>query len=193
MPSVATTFTTFGTAARAGSFGFGETWGNPANAEAADGARASYSNGLMTPWPDGHTFYLTALQLADPVPDGAVVEGVRATVVRRRSAGTLGQWRDGAVHLVTGGTVQTAQNKASAAAYTTSDAGQQYGGPADTWGLALAAEDVNGADFGIAVSCECEGLQLEDADTAEVDAVTVEVFYSLPPTGGGLMLSGCGG
>jgi hypothetical protein len=191
MPSVATNFTTFGTQARAGSIGGSESWGTPANAQTDDDSRASYGTNMVRPW-SGYTFYLTAKQVAEAVPAGATIEGIRATVVRRKTSNGVGTWQDSAVLLIKGGTVQTAQNKASATAYTTTDAAQQYGGPTDLWGLAWTADDVNGAGFGIAVSCATSGMDQEDSDTAEVDSVTVEVFYSLASSPRGLMLSGTG-
>lgn len=192
MPSVSTTFTTFGTAARSGSFGFAESWGTPAHAQSVDTNRATYTNGFSTPWPDGYTFYLTARQLSGLVPAGATVDGIRATVTKRRASGVLGSWKDSAVFVIKGGTVQTAQNKATATNYTTSDVGETYGGPTDKWGQTWSAAEINGAGFGIAVSCACAGLDLEDADAPEINAITVEVFYTEAGNKGDLMLSGSG-
>ncbi len=192
MPSVSTNFTTFGTQARAGSLGGTESWGTPANAQANDGSRATYDTNLSTPWPNGYTFYLTAKQIASLVPSGAVIDGVRATVIKRRSSGAIGSWKDSAVYVIKGGTVQTTQNKATATAYTTTDASETYGGPTDKWGQTWTAADVNGAGFGIAVSCVCNGLDLEDADTAQINAVTVEVFYTLAGSPGDIMMTGSG-
>ena len=88
--------------------------------------------------------------------------------------------------------VALSTNKATATAYTTSDVAETYGGPSDKWGLSLTAADVNGAGFGVAVSCLTTGMDPEDTDTAEINAVTVEVFYSLAANPGDLMLTGSG-
>ncbi len=191
MPSVSTNFTTFGTQARAGSIGGSESWGTPANAQANDGARATYGTNAMRPW-TGYTFYLTAKQLAALVPDGATIDGIRATVVKRKSSAGSGTWQDSSVYVIKGGTVQTAQNKATATAYTTSDVGETYGGPTDKWGQTWTAADVNGAGFGIAVSCSVAGMSMEDTDKPELNAVSVEVFYTLAGSPGDLMLTGSG-
>lgn len=195
MPSVSTTFTTFGTSARAGSIGegAGETWSSPSDAQTANGVRSAYDAGAApTPWPDGYTHYLTAKQLTATVPTGATIDGVRATVRKRKSASGSGTWRDSAVHVIKGGSVQTAQNKATATAYTTSDASETYGGTTDKWGQTWTAAEVNGSGFGIAVSCGVTGMGFSDTDTAEIDAVTIEVFYTLPGTPGDMMLTSAG-
>ncbi|MEX2244836.1 MAG: hypothetical protein WD716_13445 [Fimbriimonadaceae bacterium] len=194
MPSVTTTFTTFAEEDRAGSIGGVDTedWNDPGNAQSNDAARAAWSTSVFPPW-NGYTVYLTAKQLTDLVPGGAVIEGVRATIVKRKSASGSGTWQDSAVFLIVGGTVQTGTNKATTTAYTTSDAGETYGDPTDKWGLALSAADVNGAGFGVALSCGIAGAGFGDTDVPQINAVTVEVFYSLP-TGakGDLMLTGSG-
>ena len=194
MPSVSTTFTTFAEEERAGSIGGTDTedWNAPGNAQSNDAARAAWSTSVFPPW-SGYTVFLTAKQLTDQVPSGAVIEGVRATIFKRKSASGMGTWSDSAVFLIKGGAVQTGTNKATATAYTTSDAGETYGGPTDVWGLALSDADVNGAGFGVALSCGIAGAGFGDTDVPQINAVTVEVFYSLP-TGakGEMMLSGAG-
>jgi hypothetical protein len=194
MPSVSTTFTVFAEEDRAGSIGGASTedWNDPGNAQSSDAARAAWSTSVFPPW-NGHTVFLTAKQLTDQVPSGAVVEGVRATIVKRKSASGSGTWQDSAVFLILGGAVQTGANKATATAYTTSDANETYGGPTDTWGLALSAADVNGAGFGVALSCGISGAGIGDTDVPQVNAVTVEVFYSLPiGPKGEMMMTGTG-
>lgn len=179
MASVLTTFTTFGTAARAGSLDPGnESWGTTANAQTSNDVRAIFSASMARPWGTAYTFYLTAKQLTDLVPAGSTIDGIKVTVEKGESLSDAATWTDSAVYIIKGGTVQTAQNKATATVYTVADVAEVYGGAADLWGQTWAPADVNGAGFGVAVSCGVvDGMFA--TSVPRIDAVTVEVFYTL--------------
>lgn len=180
MASVSTTFTTFGTAARAGSIGGSESWGTPGNAQTNDGSRATYGTNISKPWSDNYTFYLTATQLTDLVPSGATIDGIEVVIERRTNHAPAAEtWKDSAVYLIKGGTIQTGTNKAVATSYTGTDAAVTYGGAADLWGIALTDTDVNGSGFGAAISCAISGASDPSDDSVpEVDSITVTVYYT---------------
>lgn len=193
MASVSTTFTTFALENRAGQITGTHSWGTPSNAQISNDVRATWSKsgGGAAPY-GGTTAFLKATQLASLVPTGATIDGIKATIERRKTATSDSTAVDSAVCVVKGGTVQTAQNKANATAYTGSDVAATYGGATDLWGLSWTAADVNGSGFGIAISVQ---VGIDDLDPAypEIDAITIEVFYTPAPSGSrSLMSAGVG-
>lgn len=193
MASVATTFTTFALENRSGQLTGTHSWGTPSNAQTSNDVRAIFSKtGGATPW-NGYTAYLTAKQLTALVPVGATIDGIKISIQRRKDINdgfTVAS--DSAIHIIKGGTVQTAQNKAVGTAYTTTDVSVDYGGAADLWGQTWSASDVNGPGFGVGISCSiAQGA--EGNATVEIDAMTVEVFYTAVATSkGSMMLTGVG-
>lgn len=193
MPSVSTTFTTFALENRSGQINGTHLWGTVANAQTSNDARATWGHSGTPLGPySGYTAYLKGTQLASLVPAGSQIDGIKATIERRKSATGGTTCNDSAVYVVKGGVVQTTQNKAVGTAYTTTDVAVAYGGATDLWGLSWSAADVNGSGFGIAISCAMVQL-FEDEQVPEIDSITIEVFYT-PAVGGGgaMMLTGIG-
>lgn len=176
--SVSTTFTTFAVVNRAGQLSGTHSWGTASNAQTSNDVRAIWSKagGGAVPY-GGTTAYLQATQLTATVPANAVIDGIKATIERRINDSTASTAVDSVVYVVQGGTIQTTQNKASGTGYTTSDVAATYGGAADLWGLSWTAADVNGSGFGIAISCQVS-VDFESPGFPEIDAITIEVFYT---------------
>lgn len=178
MPTLTTTFTTFSTEARAGSIGGTESWGTAANAQTDDGAYATYGTNSPQPW-NGYTLYLTAKELTDEVPAGATIDGIEIVLGCGEVSAGVGDWKDSAVYIIKGGTIQTTQNKASASVYTAypTESVLSHGGAADLWGQTWTAADINAAGFGVAISCVQSGAD-ETGASVQVDYIQVSVTYT---------------
>ena len=182
MASITTVFTAAATGAFEGSYGHPgggpvlESWGTLANCLSSNDQRSNYSaGGLVSPYPDGYSIYLIATDLASAIPAGATIDGIEITVERRGNC-TVGKWCDKTVSLYTGAV--SGDNKAVLTSWgNTSDSTATYGGSADLWGLSLDAATLNASSFGVALSVQASGLDMEDGNP-EVDAFGITVYYT---------------
>lgn len=143
-------------------------WSNPGNITTSNNTRATAALNNST------SNYLMATNFAFTVPTNAVITGILVEIEKSRTAGT-GTLQDSRVHLVKRGTIlSNADNKASATAWTGSDAYASYGGSSDLWGAVWTAADLNAFDFGVVISA-VETASL--AATAGVDHIRVTVSY----------------
>lgn len=161
-------------------------WTSPGNAAAQDDVYASANVTAADV-----TEYLKATGFGFAIPAGANVDGIQVEVERYASASPNGA-EDELVHIVKGGTVQTAANRATATdwpAGADTDTYASSGGPTDLWGVAWDASDINAAGFGAAIAAV--GLA---SVQVEIDHVRITVYYTPPaPAGaGGLLLLGVG-
>lgn len=143
--------------------GAGVAWSSPDNARFPDGASASV---LLQKTSSRE---LVLYDFGFEVPAGAQVLGVE--LATRRSATDIDEIVDKSVRLVRD-KLATGESRASSAFWSTSMVEFTYGGPRDTFGQALTAEDVNAAGFGASLAIEHVGTT---AETASVDAVSITV------------------
>ena len=104
---------------------------------------------------------------------GDVVVNVSGDTATFTNGFTYFDVEDNSVKLVKAGSV-AGDDKASAEQWPPADAVKVDGGATDLWGTTLTPEDVNDADFGVAISADVAGGQ------ARIDAVRVQVNYSVP-------------
>lgn len=145
-----------------------EAWSNPGNAKAVDGAKAYAVIGGVTPT----THYLKATNFAFSIPEGAMVRGIRASVLGRVDKSAL----DARVRIVKGGEIKATQDKAKPfpEEWLTILQWREYGGVEDLWGLAWTPADVNAANFGVAVAV----TGTSSAGLVEIDAIRITLFYA---------------
>ncbi|RYY60635.1 MAG: T9SS type A sorting domain-containing protein, partial [Chitinophagaceae bacterium] len=111
------------------------------------------------------------------IPTGATVCGIRMTMGKRASGiNVLAYVSDYRIRLLKNGTMLGA-NRAKNGAWSGTEAKFTYGGPSDLWGTSWTADDVNNANFGIAISAEINGL-LSLLPSAHINDVSMTVFYS---------------
>lgn len=120
--------------------------------------------------------YLRASNWGFTVPTNSVITGIAVAV--EKSLTTVGAPNviDNRVHLVRRGTIlSAADNKASAIAWTGTDATTTYGGDGDLWGGPWTASDINAWDFAVVISAvENAGV----VATARIDLITITIYYS---------------
>lgn len=109
------------------------------------------------------------------IPPDSVIDGIQVEVKREATQTTSGV-TDARARLVRAGEVQT-PDKSAAGAWSTSYEYASYGGATDLWGAAWVPEEINDAAFGFAFAAQTAAL----AETAEVDAIRITIFYHLGP------------
>lgn len=142
-------------------------WRNPGNAASSDNAYAD-TLGLLGPT---STNYLKATGFGFSIPYGMQITGIKVEIERH----ALMVVRDDRVRLVKNGVVQS-HDKASPLAWPTADAYASYGGDGDTWGDWWSVQEINSADFGVALAALVgDGF---DISRPFVDHIRVTVYYT---------------
>jgi cysteine-rich repeat protein len=142
-----------------------DPWIAPEQAAVSDNIRALISApGFF------QSYYLKATGFGFSIPSGAVIEGIQVNVER------LGVFPDfdAAVRIVKGGIVGTTDRSMPGywSALPPDDEVATYGDGSDLWGETWTAADINGMNFGFALSAA-------GADNiALVDSISITVFYS---------------
>jgi len=113
--------------------------------------------------------FLKATNFGFSIPNGAVIEGITASVERRSVGGTID---DSAVRIVKAGVIGST-DKATFNNWPNTDTTVQYGGASDLWGDTWTAANINDSGFGFAISVT------DNVDAAAVDHITLTVNYSL--------------
>ncbi len=154
-------------AALAERVGPGSSWSSEHMAR----VEAGYATTSQSPGSESEWLVLRDWKLG--LPEAAKVLGVRVHVTRETTCDNQRTMHDSAVQLVLGGEVVGA-NRAASGPWSQSKETVTYGGPSDSWEVALTGAEVNGADFGVAVRtlrnqqcCSCQ---------ARVHHVWIEVF-----------------
>lgn len=104
------------------------------------------------------------------VPSNATIRGISVTI-RHASDGASDQ----VVRVIKGGIMGEA-DRAKPELWPVDLEAAEYGGPEDLWGEEWTPEDVNAADFGVAVAA----LPASSGSRAYVDIIYTTVHYSLP-------------
>jgi hypothetical protein len=155
----------------------GNPWVGIGNIFVADGVVAS----AAMPIGQASDFILaTGYGLA--VPLGATITGVAAVV--RASASVANQVSDFQVYLVYNGAI-IGITHGNGNLLTVALANQAYGSPVDTWGAALTTAKVNDPTFGLAYSALNNDAFTR---TANVDYISIIVYYTTQSAGGTLPL-----
>lgn len=158
-----------------GSFAFS----NVGNVSASDNQYAT-ANALAALF-NGNTEYLKITGFNFSVPATAVICGVTMAMECRATGITLfATVRDNDIRLVKNGTV-TGTNQAQAGNWPGSEVNAAYGGINGLWGAFLTPQDVNSADFGIAISSRINGL-VGVLPSVQIDHVSLTVHYSVSNT-----------
>jgi hypothetical protein len=152
-------------------------WTNVLNTQLNDNAYASAGQSLGV-LASATSNYLILDSFGFNIPGTALITGIQVTRLAYVDGLLIGSSaKDNVVELlkndVVGGT-----NRASASAWPSSEGLQTYGGSSDTWGLTLTPADVNAPGFGIAMSVKLNSGLASLFLTANIDQVSVTVFYT---------------
>lgn len=131
--------------------------------------------------------YLVGSDYGFSIPDGVEILGIEVSINRMFSGRP--NVVDNVVRLTTtGGLVGDNKANPDTLPWPTAFGTATYGGPTDLWGAGLTAEDINSADFGVALAIlrDNNGNQLTNVF---VDTMQVTVYYSYASS----MQVNCGG
>lgn len=145
-----------------------ETWQNLSSIRELDGFGT-----FCRPYEDGCR-YIVIRRLDLAIPTDVTIRGMVVELIRRAGDDAIGVIFETHVQLAPNG-IADGENRADASSswpfeYTSA----AYGGPDDTWGLALTPEMLNDLEFGVAVGVAPTDATIDAA--ARIDAVRIRVF-----------------
>jgi hypothetical protein len=145
-------------------------WSNPSGALTQDDVYATAS--LTKADPTSH--YLKVTDFAFNISSNATILGIVVEVDRYGSSST-GVF-DNSIKLVKGGAISgTEKSTGLQWPNNGSPAYQSYGSATDLWGLTWVPSDINGSDFGVAISAKKDNSA--HGRTAYVDHIQITVYY----------------
>ncbi len=153
-------------------------WATPANVDAVD---TNYATCTDISSQGGMSYYLLVKDFGFAIPDGATIDGIQVEISRHSSGGQSPLIRDAVVRLTKDGSTLVGNNLA----VTGTDwpratlATQSYGGASALWGATWGVEDVNSADFGVAL--QVQNANTTRAKTATVDFIRITVSFTPAP------------
>ena len=116
--------------------------------------------------------YLKSTNFGFSIPTNSTILGIKAEIEKKQDATTSDTY-DSAVKIIKAdGSIGTT-NKADANEWSTTESYTTYGSTTDLWGETWTAENINDADFGVALSATGNGI-------ASVDHVRITIYYALP-------------
>ena len=157
-------------AANIGTTGTGWSASTIARALLVDGSETNLTNALPA---NGASMLLVLTGFNFDIPAGATIAGIAVSVTRRSTSSSGAFVRDAAIELVGG--FGTSSSLAAADAWPATLAAAAYGGPSALWGGSLTPDDVNAANFGLAIAAQ--NTDPDVAHNAHVDGATVTVYY----------------
>ncbi|HKO79629.1 MAG TPA: hypothetical protein VJU78_04500, partial [Chitinophagaceae bacterium] len=154
-------------------------WSGTGNLIFSDNTRAG--NGILLGGlgASASTNYIIAQNFGFTIPSGAAVCGIEVTIERRATGLLIGSSiRDNSIRLIKNNVI-SGSDLASAVNWPGSDGSRVYGSVSETWGTAWTPADINAANFGVAISATLSAGLASLFLTAEIDRVSVRVFYNL--------------
>lgn len=145
------------------------SWANPNGALTSDNSRAT-ANALIL---GNVSHYMFVTDFGFTLPTTAIICGIEAEI-ERSATGLFQNVTDNSVRLIKGGAV-VGNNQAAAGTWPSSDAYRTYGGAADLWGTTWTYNDINSANFGIAIAATLNGIAV--LPSARIDHVRITVHY----------------
>jgi hypothetical protein len=149
-------------------------WTNPGNIAADDNneAQVDLAAGRISE-------YLQGTDFGFAVPTGATITGIKVTIGRSSSGSGAGRIHDHSVRLVKGGSLVGTDNAALTVPWPPNhnEAAMVYSPVDPLWGTTWTAEEINAADFGVALS-----VINPDSATRQafVDYINIAVTYWMP-------------
>ena len=159
-----------------------DTWTNPDNIKTSNDAYAAAVANAGT----GDSYYLVAQSFGFNIPTGAIIQGIVVSIEGKGTGGS-GTFPKPYAKLWLGAAAIGDQKTGSV--FTGSDTTQTLGGANDNWGYrtGFEASDINDPSFGVRI--HVDDFSGGVPGDANIDYVTIQVYY-LPPGLGGVGGSG---
>jgi hypothetical protein len=176
------------TAANEGQTGITFNQATAGNLDTQGDENKAVASVTLNPLGSAQTKYLKLTGFNFAVPSYATICGIKVTIVKRATKSIIGllttKVTDREVRLVKNGAISNGDNKALGEWSNNTYESITYGREDNVWGETLTPADVNGLDFGVAISANFEagllGLAGQVLLTAEIDKISMTVYYSLP-------------
>ena len=154
------------------------SWSSVVNVALSDNVPAS--NGIaLGVLVTKNTNYLVVQNFGFAVPSTASICGVEVTIERKATGLLIGSSiKDNSIRLIKNNII-SGTNMASTDNWPASDGNKVYGDVNETWGSAWTPADINAIDFGVAISAKLSSGLASLFLTAEIDQVSVRVFYNV--------------
>ncbi len=149
--------------------GSSQTWTDTDNALKSDDSYSFFGN--ISGGIGSFTEYLRVEKFGFNIPEGATIKGIKVDIERsdpnQRSA-------DYNIQIIKEGVI-TGTNKSTGLAYPMTDAYQTYGGATDLWGETWSFKNINGGNFGVAISSQRNSAGGTTA--GQIDDVQITVYW----------------
>lgn len=152
-----------------------EAWANPSYITADDGTYASGAAAAK----DEQMNYLKGSSFGFSIPAGSQIDGIELRVQAKDASGAA---LSKLTHAIVGKSDSTLGSDliSTDVSLTTSDVNYTYGSSTEKWGLTWTVDDVNASTFQGRISANAGGTFGIGGD-AVVDAMWINVYYTLPP------------
>lgn len=155
-------------------------WSNLLNGLTSNGSFASCGT-LLGVLGSAQTNYITAWDYRFSVPTTATVCGIEVRIERNAAGLLIGSSiTDKNLYLMNAGT-PVGSNYASATGWSGTNTIAVYGSNSDLWGTTWTPAQINAPNFGVALSAEMKAGLASLFLTANVDAVSITVYYTSSP------------
>jgi hypothetical protein len=157
-------------------------WTNPANAKLSDGVYATIGIGAGVGG-SKESHFLKCTNYGFAIPEGATISGIIVEVKRKGNYGagkTANTWVfDAAVQIVKEGVAKWESDKGERYIEWPGEVlTKTYGGSGDKWSQTWTPAQINAANFGAAIQCVLQNGTNLPGVTAEIDSVTITVYYT---------------
>lgn len=156
------------------------SWSNLLNGLTSNGAFASCGT-LLGVLGSAQTNYIAAWNYGFAVPTTATVCGIEVRIERNAAGLLIGSSiTDKNLYLMNAGT-PVGNNYASATGWSGTNTIAVYGSNSDLWGTTWTPAQINAPNFGVALSAEMKAGLASLFLSANVDAVSITVYYTGSP------------
>lgn len=149
--------------------GASQAWVDTDNALKSDDNYSSFGN--LSGGIGSYTQYLRVENFGFAIPEGATIKGIRVDIERSDPNQASADY---SIRIIKEGVI-TGINKSMGIAYPATDAYQSYGGPTDLWGETWGFKNINGANFGVAISSQRNSAS--GITAGQIDDVQITVYW----------------
>lgn len=149
--------------------GSSQAWSNTDNALKSDDNYSSFGN--ISGGIGSYTQYLRVEKFGFNIPEGATIKGIKVDIERSDPNQASA---DFSIRIIKEGII-TGTDKSTGLPYPTTDGYQTYGGPTDLWGETWGFKNINGGNFGVAISSQRNTATGTTA--GQVDDIQVTVYW----------------
>lgn len=153
-------------------------WAGFTNTQISDNSYASAGT-LLGVLATANSKYLVFSNFGFAIPAGAAICGIEVSCEGSASGLLVGSFiRDNSVRIIKNNVIDGTDHAVNTN-WSGSDAATLYGSASDNWGLSWTANDINAADFGVAISAHMAAGLASLFLTARIDRVSITVYYNL--------------